>query len=43
MNDGGGKRYLFLHLSAIYESGVTINVPVVYMVQYKVNLRGDYP
>jgi hypothetical protein len=24
-------------------AGVTINVPVVYMVRYKVVLRGDYP
>jgi hypothetical protein len=24
-------------------NGLTINVPVVYMVRYKVVLRGDYP
>jgi hypothetical protein len=26
-----------------YSTTVTINVPVVYMVRYKVVLRGDYP
>jgi hypothetical protein len=32
----------FMQYSSLYGC-LTINVPVVYMVRYKVVLRGDYP
>ncbi len=37
------KYFSFYLLLIFLFKGLTINVPVVYMVRYKVVLRGDYP
>jgi hypothetical protein len=34
---------IIYNILGIAGGGITINVPVVYMVRYKVVLRGDYP
>jgi hypothetical protein len=40
---GRGHRIGIRILQEGYKMKITINVPVVYMVRYKVVLRGDYP